>query len=174
MTVLVNEADRETLLPIRTVVQRGDDEPFIDLRFQGHRVTGRYTGLGLLAIRDGKLQQQILYGDYTTLAEQLAGGSPPAGRQRKESTHDNGWMAARETLRSLTLPVLARFFQPTWQHAKQQLCHGILLHVQVAVDDGPRARRARHKHSQVRSLDGSLHRRCSTRGVQRSIARTSS
>jgi pimeloyl-ACP methyl ester carboxylesterase len=40
----------------------------------------RYTGLGLLRMRDGKLQRQILYGDYTTLAEQLATGRPPAGR----------------------------------------------------------------------------------------------
>jgi hypothetical protein len=40
----------------------------------------RYTGLGLLGIRDGKLQRQILSGDYTTLAEQLAAGGPAAGR----------------------------------------------------------------------------------------------
>lgn len=40
----------------------------------------RYTGLGLLQMHDGKLQRQILYGDHTTLAEQLATGGPAAVR----------------------------------------------------------------------------------------------
>lgn len=33
----------------------------------------RYTGLGLLRLREGKVQQQILYGDYASLMEQLRG-----------------------------------------------------------------------------------------------------
>lgn len=39
-----------------------------------------YTGLGLLRMHDGKLQRQILYGNHTTLAEQLATGGPAAVR----------------------------------------------------------------------------------------------
>ena len=39
---------------------------------RGRDIQYRYTGLGLLQIRDGKIERQILYGDYTTLAEQLA------------------------------------------------------------------------------------------------------
>ncbi len=33
----------------------------------------RYTGLGLLRLRDGKIRQQILYGDFATFSEQLTG-----------------------------------------------------------------------------------------------------
>lgn len=40
VTTLLNDADRETLRPLRTVARRGDDEPFIDLRFEGRRLTG--------------------------------------------------------------------------------------------------------------------------------------
>lgn len=40
-TVLVNEADRTTLLPRWTSARVGDEDPFIDLRFEGHRVLGR-------------------------------------------------------------------------------------------------------------------------------------
>ncbi|MFW6079600.1 MAG: hypothetical protein ACODAE_08265, partial [Gemmatimonadota bacterium] len=40
-TVLVNEADRRTLLPRRTTARRDDGEPFIDLSFDGTRVEGR-------------------------------------------------------------------------------------------------------------------------------------
>jgi hypothetical protein len=41
----------------------------------GRDFTYRYTGLGLQSIRDGKIQRQILYGDYATLVEQLATGN---------------------------------------------------------------------------------------------------
>jgi pimeloyl-ACP methyl ester carboxylesterase/ketosteroid isomerase-like protein len=41
----------------------------------GRDFTYRYTGLGLQSIRDGKIHRQILYGDYATLAEQLATGT---------------------------------------------------------------------------------------------------
>ncbi|HCU49636.1 MAG TPA: hypothetical protein DGG94_07525, partial [Micromonosporaceae bacterium] len=34
----------------------------------------RYTGLGLLLLQNGKIRQQILYGDYASLTEQLAAG----------------------------------------------------------------------------------------------------
>lgn len=40
-TVLVNEADRVTLLPLRAVARTGDAAPFIDLRFSERRVSGR-------------------------------------------------------------------------------------------------------------------------------------
>lgn len=40
-TVLVNEADRVSLLPLRTTARIGDGEPFIDVRFDGSRVSGR-------------------------------------------------------------------------------------------------------------------------------------
>ena len=40
-SVLVNEVDRETLAPIRTTAARGGGEPFVDLRFDGRRVSGR-------------------------------------------------------------------------------------------------------------------------------------
>jgi uncharacterized protein (TIGR02246 family) len=43
-SVLVNEVDRETLAPIRTTAARGGGEPFVDLRFDGRRVSGRPTG----------------------------------------------------------------------------------------------------------------------------------
>jgi len=33
----------------------------------------RYTGLGLLRLRDGRIDAQILYGDFATFSEQLAG-----------------------------------------------------------------------------------------------------
>jgi hypothetical protein len=38
----------------------------------------RYTGLGLIRVKEGKVAQQILYGDYATLSEQL--GASPVGR----------------------------------------------------------------------------------------------
>jgi pimeloyl-ACP methyl ester carboxylesterase/ketosteroid isomerase-like protein len=37
----------------------------------------RYTGLGLIRLKDGKIAQQVLYGDYATLSEQL--GERPVG-----------------------------------------------------------------------------------------------
>lgn len=39
-TILLNEADRATLLPLRTSARPADGEPFIDLRFAGTRVSG--------------------------------------------------------------------------------------------------------------------------------------
>jgi pimeloyl-ACP methyl ester carboxylesterase len=38
----------------------------------GRDITYRYTGLGLLQLRDGRILRQILYGDHATLVEQLA------------------------------------------------------------------------------------------------------
>ena len=38
----------------------------------GRDITYRYTGLGLLQFRHGRILRQILYGDHATLVEQLA------------------------------------------------------------------------------------------------------
>jgi hypothetical protein len=38
--------------------------------------TYRYTGLGLLRVTDGRIDLQVLYGDYATFSEQLAGRAP--------------------------------------------------------------------------------------------------
>jgi pimeloyl-ACP methyl ester carboxylesterase len=46
----------------------------------GREVPYRYTGLGLLQVRDGLIARQILYGDQPTLTEQLARPSAPPRR----------------------------------------------------------------------------------------------
>ncbi|MGE3508703.1 MAG: alpha/beta fold hydrolase [Vicinamibacterales bacterium] len=39
----------------------------------------QYTGLGLLRLREGKIHEQLLYGDFATFSEQIAGRHPGGG-----------------------------------------------------------------------------------------------
>lgn len=60
----------------------------------------RYTGLGLIKIQDGKIQQQILYGDYATLTEQLDAVSVLT--PRKEKREVTSWREQFQNTRSVS------------------------------------------------------------------------
>lgn len=61
--------------------------------------TYRYTGLGLLRMHSGKVAQQILYGDYASLVEQLGGGDAasepaPAAQASQQAGSLPEWVQA--------------------------------------------------------------------------------